>query len=84
MTLPTVHLNGTSRDVLVEQRTEVGQALNAALDALVGASPHGRDYYPQGDNALAKAQKEWQERATMLRNMRDDIMAEALTILDGE
>jgi hypothetical protein len=45
--LPIIHLNGTSKQSLLEQLEEVYLALSAALDAMRKASPNGRDYYPQ-------------------------------------
>lgn len=44
MILPTVNLNGTSRTALVEQNFEAAQALREALDKVMEAAPHGRDY----------------------------------------
>lgn len=52
MMIPTLHLNGTSRTELIKQLTDAGHALALAIDALGNASPHGRDYYPQGPDAF--------------------------------
>lgn len=53
--IPTVHLNGTSAEQLMESYLEVRRALVAARDALCKAAPHGRDYYPQGQEASTLA-----------------------------
>ena len=58
MMVPTVHLNGTSREALLEQYTKAHNALEVGLNALCAAAPNGRDYYPQGPDAFAKAQAE--------------------------
>ena len=41
---PSVNLNGTSADVLMKQLRNALDALRTAYDALLDASPHGRDY----------------------------------------
>lgn len=58
---PLVHKNGTSRDVLLEQLTDLMRALRDAEDVLGKASPNGRDYYPLGPNALREAQSKHRE-----------------------
>jgi len=80
MPMPTVHLNGASRESLVQQRTDVADALRDVEDAIRQAWPHGRDYYPQGPDALTTAQEAWRERVTVVAEMREEIMEEALRI----
>ena len=63
---PTVHLNGTGAETLMRQFEKAGQALRAALQALRDAAPNGRDYYPQGPNALRKAQEDHEARLQRL------------------
>lgn len=55
MSHPTIHLNGTSIEVLYEQQIAVSHACRALLRALENAAPNGRDYYPQGDEAFRAA-----------------------------
>lgn len=55
MITPTVHLNGTSGGALLEQILKARAALDAALDAMREAEPNGRDFYPQGNNAINTA-----------------------------
>ena len=66
LTLPTVHRNGTSREELLRQVQDAGQAVFQARDALAKASPNARDYYPQGMSAFPAAVKEHDRRARML------------------
>jgi hypothetical protein len=47
LVMPTIHLNGTGRQALVEQYANAVEALQTALDKVRAAAPHGRDYYPQ-------------------------------------
>lgn len=58
MLVPTLHLNGSSADALFEQARAVAEVLRLALDAMAYATPHGRDYYPQGPDALRQATEE--------------------------
>ena len=80
MPMPTVHLNGASRESLVQQRTDVADALRDVEKAIGQAWPHGRDYYTQGPDALSAAQQAWRERVTVVAEMREEIMEEALRI----
>ena len=45
--LPTVHLNGTSRDMLLRGEMKVYDALDKVSDALQECEFHSRDYYVQ-------------------------------------
>jgi hypothetical protein len=74
LTVPTVHINGTSRDELLEQIRDAYLAIGKAMEALAKASPNGRDYYPQGDEACRAARKEHQSRAERLASVRDELL----------
>ena len=52
MILPTIHLNGTSREELREQVRCAHEAANDLRQALMEMTPNGRDYYPQGKDAI--------------------------------
>lgn len=58
MKTPTVHLNGTPRDRLVEQYSDAANALREALSRMGEACPNARDYYTQGPDAFQEAVKE--------------------------
>lgn len=62
MQKPIVHLNGTSRESLLEQATSASSALRAALTAIDNAAPHPRDYYvakdPQAYNNAARQHRD--------------------------
>jgi hypothetical protein len=77
--IPTIHLNGTSREELIRQLRVAGEALLEARRALENTAPHGRDYYPQGKGAIQQAQTEHYER---LRRI-DDVYEELMVIWRG-
>jgi hypothetical protein len=73
MIIPTIHLNGTPKDRLLEQNIEAGQALRVAIDKLSEAGPNGRDFYPQGDDAFREAQKEHISRLQRLQSVYKEL-----------
>lgn len=82
MRIPTVHMNGTSPEQLMEPLLRAHRAIEEALDALAAASPNGRDYYPQGDDALREAQQEHRSRAERLRSVQEELMEIAVAVQD--
>lgn len=74
MRKPTIHLNGTSREELQKQLETAVTALTTTLQALTDATPHARDYYPQGNNAWQEALNEHRERYNSLVRVRDELM----------
>lgn len=75
MTTPTIHTNGTSRARLLDDVLEPRAYLLRAIHALESAGPNGRDYYPQGADALKAAQAEHSARVTKLRAVYDELGA---------
>jgi hypothetical protein len=75
MRTPTVHLNGTSKAELERLNYEAYKAVNAAIDALCNACPNGRDYYPQGNQAISEAMQEHQNRINALFAVKTDLEA---------
>ena len=69
---PTVHLNGTSKEALLDQYHTVISALRVALEAMVDAEPHARDYYPQGEGAFTLAQRESAWRLSQVLIIQDE------------
>ena len=43
-TMPTVNLNGSDREALVQQQLAILSAMETLLEALQAGFPHGRDY----------------------------------------
>ncbi len=75
--LPTVHLNGTGKKMLLEGNTRILGAINDLKEAIQSCEFHGRDYYVQDanpamdafndDNAFSRA---YNEREKHLKNLR--------------
>jgi hypothetical protein len=84
MIKPTIHRNGTGRDQLLEQVLEAGHKVYEALKALEAASPNGRDYYPQGPDAINTAVQEYTVRVYKLKEVWDDLQELAIHISDAE
>ena len=80
MMIPSIHLNGTSRDELVEQLIKAARSLRLAIEALGEATPNGRDYYVQGPSALHQARGEHRVRLGKLQDVYDELetLAEAI------
>jgi hypothetical protein len=72
---PTIHLNGTSKAELAEQLANAANALMDARKALQAAAPNGRDYYPQGEQAIAKATDQHRARLMKLREILAEIQS---------
>lgn len=83
LTVPTVHLNGTSREELLRQVQAAGHAVWQARDALAKASPNARDYYPQGELAYPAARAEHDRRARVLLEVEEELSQLAEAIANG-
>ena len=80
LAIPTVHLNGTSREELMEQLLNAVEALRVAIDAVSAACPNGRDYYVQGPDATQEALRQHANRLHNLTAVRVELneIAEAI------
>jgi hypothetical protein len=72
LTLPTLHLNGTSRDSLLDGYIAALDALRLAMEALQAAAPNARDYYMQ-PNSFALAVEEHAIRWTRLADTASEL-----------
>lgn len=70
--IPRVHLNGTSKEQLLEAIEEAYAKINDALQALAQTAPNGRDYYvkPNSGQALNRATDEHITRMEKLRDVQ--------------
>jgi len=80
---PTVHRDGTSLDALLEQLDTAIRAISAAYDALALAAPNGRDYYPQGPDAIHTAVRQHYQRANSLREAHTQLSAIYVHLIDS-
>ncbi len=74
MQMPVIHMNGTSRDRMVEQYCAARQAVLDAIEALAKIDVNGRDYYPLGPDAITIARSEHYDRMEALSNVASDLM----------
>ena len=82
MIVPTIHLNGTGKERLIEPLCDASHALTDAYEALKQTAPNGRDYYPQGPDALRQATEEHHARLRKLDAIKAEIDALTLAIDD--
>lgn len=73
LAVPSIHLNGTSCDELIEQYLDAINAGNEFAQVLNAASPNGRDYYVQGNEALKIAQNQWACRQSKLQEIINEL-----------
>lgn len=73
MILPTIHLNGTSAEMLLEGYLDANRAVLDAADVLRKIEFNARDYYPQGMEAWDKAVEEMRERHLKLKSVADEL-----------
>ena len=83
LAIPTVHLNGTSRDSLIDGLCDAGHVVIDAMKALADAAPNARDYYVQGDDAYGIARTQHEERLAKLKSVYDELAAIAQAIDDS-
>jgi hypothetical protein len=79
---PTVHLNGTSGQALLDAATDARTAVEAAVVKLRAVYPNARDYYPQGPAAIGQAQDEFIELERKLLDVSEDLLVLAQQIAE--
>ena len=77
--IPTAHMNGTSAEELIRQARAAINAADTLIDMLRGMAPNGRDYYPQGPDAIVAAVAEHRERVRLV----DQVQAQLTEIAIG-
>lgn len=83
MMVPTIHLNGTRKDDLIEALHNAILAVNTAIERVAETAPNGRDYYPQGPAAITAAQNEHVARLRRLGDVGTELEELAAAIYDG-
>lgn len=71
LTVPRLHMNGSSGHSLFEQYGRARESLYATIQAIEG--PNARDYYVIDDQAFKKAQAEHRSRMQRLNGVLDEI-----------
>jgi hypothetical protein len=82
MLCPTIHLNGSSPKYLYEAAVETRRAVEDALEKLRAVVPNGRDYYPQGPDAINTAQEQYWAMRQKLQEVSDELLEHAGNIVD--
>jgi hypothetical protein len=83
MTKPTIHLNGTHPKDLLAGYRDAYRACNEAVKALAEATPNGRDYYPQGGDAMTNALSEHAARMKSISLVADEMLALAEHVMEN-
>jgi len=83
MQLPLIHLNGTSRESLLDDACTACDAVRAAITALKDTAPNDRDYYPLVPDALRRAQDEYNSRAERLGSVLRELEELAMGIANA-
>ena len=80
-TFPLKSLNGSSMRTLAEDNTKAYHALEQALEKVVDAAPHGRDYVGR-DDVYQAAREEHLKSVMALKQMIDFHLAKAMHCFD--
>src|SRR6478672_1946088 len=81
---PTVHRNGTHGPDLLELQLDARSAILDAIKALQTAGPNGRDYYPQGPDAIQLAIAQHSDRLALLNRVYNELSQIAEAIVKQE
>jgi hypothetical protein len=77
--IPAIHLNGTSRESLIEPLSDAACALGEAIEKTAQTYPNARDYYVLPTGALNRAEAQHASRMERLR----DVYAELKELAEG-
>ena len=80
MIFPTIHLNGTGAPTLLAELDKAIDGIDAAYTAVASMTVHGRDYYPQGPQAIQVAQVEHRRRLRRLTEIKNELLEMYLKI----
>lgn len=72
---PIIHLNGTSKDHLINALSDAYDALERAAEKVRRCAPNGRDYYPQ-PGLMKFAEEQHIRRLEVIRNLQVSIERE--------
>lgn len=74
MIYPTIHMNGTSANMLKEGYLEAHRAIKDAADKVCAVEFNARDYYVAGPDAWTQAREEHNGRINRLHAVADELM----------
>jgi len=83
--LPAIHLNGTSRESLIEALSDAASALREAIEKTAQTYPNARDYYVLPGEALRLAEHQHAFRMERLRDVYKELqgLAEGIDTAPG-
>jgi hypothetical protein len=79
---PTININGSDARDLMDALDNAMLALHDASKSLSKCSPHGRDYYLQGPDAIGHAIRQHVSRMQRLADISTELMTISLCIAD--
>lgn len=71
--LPSLHINGTGRAILLDAYMDAITAINYAMVAIAYTAPHNRDYYMKGREAWDQAMTEHRARFDALEKIAAEL-----------
>jgi hypothetical protein len=80
MMIPTIHLNGTGAETLMRELNAAIDGIDVAYTAVSHMTVHGRDYYPQGQQAYQVARIEQERRLRCLIEIKNELLEMYLKI----
>lgn len=81
--LPTIHLNGTSKDSLMRGYESALKAIRHTLDEMDKIELNARDYYTQGPEAYREAREQFNEQYNSLCSVKEYLECVAYGIARG-
>lgn len=84
LTMPIIHLNGSSARSLLEDSCTAMTAVRKAIDALNVTGPNARDYYPKGPEFFRVAQDQHHARIAKLQEVLAELEQIAEYISDQD
>ena len=75
LAIPTVHMNGTLGRDLFDALIKARQSIYDAIEAVQATAPNGRDYYPQGPQAITLAVEQHGARLAALDKINRELEA---------
>lgn len=82
--IPSVHMNGTSRNELQGQLFNARKAIRTAIEALSAACPHDRDYYVQSPTAGPLARTQHRDRLRRLISVQSELEIILEGVIDND
>lgn len=79
--VPSVHMNGDTREELERINRAAYDATSKLIDALMAAAPNGRNMYPQGAEAMGKASAQHYSRVHRAEGIKAELEEIVLSLM---